>query len=209
MDEPHKENVTPEDKISISTTKCKNPAKQVLSYLHDIVYLLAAIVIVLLLVFRVVVVSGGSMNNTLIDGDMLILLSNTFYTETQQGDIIVASKDSFRDGEPIIKRVIAVENQVVDIDFASGDVFVDGVLLDEPYTSSLTTVSQGVRFPLTVPEGCVFVLGDNRIRSQDSRSTEIGLIDEREILGKAIFLLLPGTNENTESRDFTRFGGVS
>ena len=209
MDEPRKENVTPEDKISISTTKGKNPAKQVLSYLHDIVYLLAAIVILLLLVFRVVVVSGGSMNNTLIDGDMLILLSNTFYTEPQQGDIIVASKDSFRDGEPIIKRVIAVENQVVDIDFASGDVFVDGVLLDEPYTSSLTTVSQGVRFPLTVPEGCVFVLGDNRIRSQDSRSTEIGVIDEREILGKAIFLLLPGTNENTESRDFTRFGGVS
>ena len=209
MDEARNEGITPEDNTVTNNGKIANPAKQVLSYLHDIVYLLTAFVITLLFVFRVVVVSGGSMNNTLIDGDMLILVSGVFYTDPQRGDIIVASKDSFRDGEPIIKRVIAVENQIVDIDFSSGKVYVDGNLLDEPYVASLTTTNQGIRFPLTVPEGCVFVLGDNRIRSQDSRSTEIGVIDKREILGKAVFLLLPGTNGNTESRDFSRFGGIS
>ncbi len=209
LDEVRKEGVVPEENTVIKQGTASNPAKQVLSYLHDIVYLLAAIVIALLFVFRVVVVSGGSMNNTLVDGDMLILVSSVFYTEPQQGDIIVACKDSFRDGEPIIKRVIAVEDQIVDIDFSSGKVYVDGVPLDEPYAASLTTTNQGTRFPLTVPKGCVFVLGDNRIRSQDSRSTEIGVIDNREILGKAVFLLLPGTNGNTEHRDFNRFGGIS
>ena len=188
--------------------KVKNPARSILYYLHDVVYFLALIIIVLLTCFRVVVVSGDSMKRTLLDGDLLILISNTFYTDPQQGDIIVASKDSFEDGEPIIKRVIAVEGQRVDINFATGSVYVDGNLLEEVYISSRTTTDEGTTFPLVVDEGCVFVLGDNRIRSKDSRSEEIGLIDKREILGKAVFLLFPGTSKDEESRSFERIGGL-
>lgn len=189
--------------------KLRNPAKQVLFYLHDIVYFVSLAIVLLLLCFRVVVVSGDSMKNTLVDGDMLVLLGNTFYRNPQQGDIIVASKDSFRDGEPIIKRVIAVEGQIVDINFSTGTVYVDGVALEEPYISSMTTNSEGIQFPVEVKEGQIFVLGDNRIRSKDSRSTEIGLIDKRQILGKVIFLLVPGTDKGTAERDFGRIGGLT
>jgi len=202
------ENAQAEKKES-TTKRHGNVAKGVLFYLHDIVYFLAIIVVVLLLCFRVVIVSGSSMKNTLQNGDMLILLGNTFYHTPKQGDIIVASKDTFENGEPIIKRVIAVEGQTVDINFATGTVYVDGMALDEPYISNRTTNSEGMQFPLVVDEGCVFVLGDNRIRSKDSRSNEIGLIDKRDILGKAIFLLIPGAGDNGNERDFGRIGGLS
>ncbi len=181
--------------------------KTVLLYLHDLVYLLAVILLILLLTFRVVVVSGSSMVPTLLDGDYLLLLSTPLYRSPQYGDIIVAGKDSFRNGEPIIKRVIAVEGQTVDIDFESGIVYVDGVALEEPYTNNLTTLDEGTGFPLEVGKGCVFVLGDNRGRSEDSRSPAIGQIDKREILGKALFLFLPGTGEDGNERDFGRIGG--
>ena len=177
-------------------------------YLHDIVYLLCAMLVVLLLVFRVVVVSGTSMNMTLLDGDYLLLLSNTFYHEPKQGDIIVVSKDSFDNGAAFVKRVIATEGQTVDIDFDLGIVYVDGIALEEDYINNLTTTTGGTQFPLVVEEGCVFALGDNRGISKDSRYPDIGQIDRREILGKAIFLVLPGTNTitNPQPRDFTRIG---
>jgi len=177
----------------------------VLGYLHDFVSILSGILLVLLLVFRVVVVSGPSMKNTLFHGDYIILLNNTFYTEPKQGDIIVASKDSFKDGEPIIKRIIATGGQKVDIDFNKGIVYVDGVALDEPYTRTGTNLQEGVYFPLTVEEGCVLVMGDNRNESKDSRNPEIGFIDEREILGRAIFLLFPGKSDQ-QTRQFNRIG---
>ena len=183
--------------------------QSVLLYLHDIVYLLGIILLILMLVFRVVVVSGSSMLPTLVSGDRLLLLSTPLYHPPRYGDLIVASKDSFEDGEPIIKRVIAVEGQTVDIDFSTGTVYVDGVALNEPYINNLTTLSEGVNFPLIVEDGCVFVLGDNRGRSQDSRSPLIGQIDKREILGKAFFLFLPGINAETKQRDFDRIGGLS
>ena len=185
-------------------------SKAVTLYLHDIIYLLCAMLVVLLLVFRVVVVSGTSMNMTLLDGDYLLLLSNTFYHQPKQGDIIVVSKDSFDDGAAFVKRVIATEGQTVDIDFQQGIVYVDGVALEEPYINNLTTTSGGVHFPLKVEEGCVFALGDNRGISKDSRYPDIGQIDSREILGKAIFLMLPGTNTemNPQPRDFARIGVI-
>lgn len=183
--------------------------KSVMLYFHDLVYLLVVALVLLLLCFRVVVVSGTSMNTTLLDGDYLLLLSSTFYASPEQGDIVVASKDSFDDGEPIVKRIIAVEHQTVDIDFDKGIVYVDGEALEEPYTLTLTTEEEGVQFPLTVDEGCVFVLGDNRENSLDSRSREIGLIDSREIIGKAIFLFFPGTNRGLTDRDFSRIGALS
>lgn len=180
--------------------------KNILSYLHDLVFGLVGILLVFMFLFRMVVVSGPSMMQTLQDGDRLILLSNVLYTNPKYGDIVVASKDSFKDGEPIIKRVIATEGQTVDIDFEQGVVYVDGTALEEPYTNTPTNLFEGTSFPLTVMEGCVFVLGDNRNDSLDSRSSQIGQIDKRELLGKVIFLAIPGTNEDSGKRDFNRIG---
>lgn len=191
-----------------SQNNAKTKGKQgVLAYLHDIVCLVAAVVLLFSLCFRIVVVSGPSMNDTLVDGDWLLLAGSLFYGQPQQGDIIVASKDSFDDGKPIIKRVIAVQGQTVDIDFSQGIVYVDGQPLVEEYISSPTTIDEGMTFPLNVSDGCVFVLGDNRENSKDSRSLQIGLIDNREILGKAIFLFVPGDDGGHIQRDFTRIGG--
>ena len=182
--------------------------QNLLMYVHDLSYMLILILLVFLLLFRVIVVSGDSMNATLIDGDYLLLLSNVFYTDPEPGDIIVASKASFDNGEAIIKRVIATEGQIVDIDFVNGIVYVDGLPIDEPYINNLTTRAEGVQFPLIVEEGCIFVLGDNRAVSKDSRHPEIGLIDTREVLGKALVLMVPGINEFTEERDFDRTGVI-
>ena len=184
-------------------------AQNVLLYLHDIVYLLSFILVLLLLVFRVVVVSGSSMYQTLLNGDYLLLLSNTFYTNPQAGDIVVISKQSFDNGTPIVKRIIATEGQDVDIDFQNGIVYVDGIALDESYTNTATNTNGGVQFPLTVPDGCVFVMGDNRNNSRDSRYPEIGFVDEREILGKAIYLILPGSGEYGYELDYERIGVIS
>ena len=177
-------------------------------YLHDLIYLLTIIMVVFFLLFRMVVVSGSSMYNTLWDGDYLLVLSSVFYHDPQPGDIIVASKESFNSGEPIIKRVIATEGQKVDIDFEAGIVYVDGVALEEDYTYTPTNEEEGMTFPLTVDEGCIFAMGDNRNKSKDSRNPEIGLIDEREILGRAVFLVLPGTHGGEAERDFDRFGAL-
>ena len=182
--------------------------KNVLLYLHDLVYLLAGIILVFLLFFRIVVVSGSSMYSTLKHGDWLLISSGVFFREPEFGDIVIASKDSFESGEPIIKRVIATEGQKVDIDFTSGIVYVDDVALVEDYTYTRTTVYEGVDFPLTVSEGCVFVMGDNRNESKDSRSPEIGLVDKREILGKALFLLFPGDRRENFSRSLQRIGAI-
>ena len=181
----------------------------VYEYLHDVLGLLVVVILILVFFLRVVIVSGSSMKNTLVDGDYVLLLSNFVYHNPEQGDIVVACKDSFRGGEPIIKRVIAVEGQTVDIDFDAGTVYVDGEALVETYIGSPTQTPEGVQFPLVVDEGCVFVLGDNRMDSTDSRSPSIGMIDRREILGKAVFLLLPGTDKGDSDRDFKRIGGLA
>ena len=183
-------------------------ASSVLQYLHDLVFMLAIIMVVFLLFFRMVVVSGPSMYSTLWDGDWLLVLSNTFYQEPEKGDIIIASKQSYNAGEPIIKRVIATEGQKVDIDFEAGIVYVNDVPLEEDYTYTMTNVDEGMEFPLIVSEGCIFAMGDNRNRSRDSRYPDIGLIDKREILGKAVFLIYPGVGEDPFGgpRDYDRIG---
>ena len=189
--------------------KAENSWKQsVIFYLHDLVYMLMTILLVFLLFFRVIVVSGDSMYSTLRDGDYLLLLGNLFYQEPERGDIVVISKQSFDNGKPIVKRVIAVEGQTVDIDFENAVVYVDGIALEEPYINSPTSFNEGTVFPLTVAENCIFVLGDNRGVSRDSRDPVIGQVDEREVLGKAIFLMLPGTSHGNQARDMGRIGVV-
>ena len=197
------------DPVDDTLSKREESKTNILLYLHDFVYWLTGILLVFLLLFRVVVVSGPSMNQTLVHGDYLLLINNVFYTQPKQGDIIVAAKASFDAGEPIIKRVIATEGQWVDIDFDTGTVYVNGTALVEPYTNTPTNLYEGISFPLMVDEGCFFVMGDNRNESKDSRSIEIGQIDEREILGKAIFLFMPGRDPVTRKQNFHRIGALS
>lgn len=182
--------------------------KSVIFYLHDLIYMLMSILLVFLLFFRVIVVSGDSMYSTLLDGDYLLLLGNLFYQEPEQGDIVVISKQSFDNGKPIVKRVIATEGQTVDL--ADGIVYVDGIALEESYIHAQTYPysANGTSFPLTVEEGCIFALGDNRGVSRDSRDPVIGQIDKREILGKAIYLMIPGTSHGDQLRDKGRIGVI-
>jgi len=206
--------VTADENIRRRTPSDKNKnswQKDILLYIHDLTGMLAVIMLVFLLLFRMVIVSGSSMYSTLWDGDWILLISGTFYQEPEYGDIIVACKDSFNDGEAIIKRVIATEGQTVDIDFEAGIVYVDGVALEEPYTHTSTNYAEGMTFPVKVEEGCVFVMGDNRNNSRDSRDPDIGLVDRREILGKAVFLVFPGTGEdgNAAPRDYDRIGALT
>ena len=184
------------------------PQQTLFKEARDIIVVLLVFMLVYILCFRMVIVVGGSMYDTLVNGDRLILISNVLYRNPKAGDIVVASKDSFRDGECIVKRVIATEGQEVDIDFTNGNVYVDGVLLEEDYIYTPTMLYEGVSFPLVVEEGCIFVMGDNRMDSKDSRSTEIGLIDCREILGKAVFLLFPGKDAISGKLDLGRIGGL-
>ena len=189
----------------------RTPTEELLGYLHDVVYVLALVLLVFSFCIRVVTVSGSSMFSTLQDGDYLLLLNRPLCGELEQGDIVVASMERFRGGEAIVKRVIATEGQTVDIDFREGVVYVDGVALEEDYTYTPTNLSEGVEFPLVVQEGCVFLMGDNRGDSRDSRAPEIGQVDEREILGRAIMLIFPGTGRGEYTMPFSldRIGGLN
>ncbi len=183
--------------------------QSVLLYVHDLMCMLLMVMLLFLVVFRVILVTGDSMFTTLWDGDYLLLVSELFCGAPEPGDIVVISKQSFDNGSPIVKRVIATEGQTVDIDFESGTVYVDGKALREPYIHNETTNEEGTVFPLTVAENCIFVLGDNRAVSLDSRSPQIGQIDRREVLGKALFLMIPGTHHGQLLPDYSRIGAVN
>ncbi len=159
--------------------------KLILAFYENSMMLVAGLVIVLLFYtfgFKTVAVDGNSMLPTLRHGDRLVITA--FCSEPKQGDIIISTQPNYF-GNSIVKRVIATENQTVDINFSTGDVFVDGVLLDEPYINNPTLNKDTLDFPVTVPEGYVFVMGDNRQGSTDSRSDKIGFIKEEYILGVA------------------------
>lgn len=171
----------------------------------------AAAVLIITLLFTFVVrmmgVQGGSMLQTLQDGDRLLVLNSPLVSGYEYGDIVIARKLSFSE-DPIVKRVIAVGGQTVDIDFSQGVVYVDGVALKEDYVNDLTYTDEGLRFPVTLEEDQVFLMGDNRNRSSDSRTPSIGPVDTRYLIGKAVFLLFPGPDSVTEKRDFSRIGFV-
>lgn len=158
-------------------------------------------------VFRLSVVRGHSMLPSLQEQDLLLVVSRPLCGEFQPGDIVVMQKTSLQLNQ-IIKRVIATEGQVVDIDFGTGTVYVDGQRLQEDYVNEPTYREEGMEFPLRVPEGSVFVMGDNRNHSTDSRDARLGTVDVRYIAGKAKILLFPGASEETGRRDFGRIGGV-
>lgn len=153
--------------------------------------LTALIICVVLFVFfiRIIDVSGTSMNPTLNNGDKM-LVSDLFYTP-RAGDIVVFKSDTYDPDKALVKRIIATEGQQVNIDFENGIVYVDGVALEEDYILEKTTNKLDFIGPQEVPEGCVFVMGDNRNASTDSRKSEIGMVDSRQILGRVYFVLFP------------------
>ncbi|MEG0777572.1 MAG: signal peptidase I [Oscillospiraceae bacterium] len=165
-----------------------SPAGEAYEWTQCLVSALLICVLVFAFFVRIIGIIGYSMVPTFDDGDSVII-SNLFY-QPEQGDIVVLRKQEFQD-EPIIKRVIAVEGQTVDIDFDSGVVSVDDKPLSEPYTAEPTLTPLDFDGKITVPENCVFVMGDNRNHSTDSRESTIGCVDERYIMGKVLFRILP------------------
>lgn len=119
-----------------------------------------------------------------------MLTSNWGYVP-ERGDIVVLNKESFWNGMPIVKRIIAVGGDEINIDFEAGKVWVNDELLDEPYIAEPTHKQEDMEFPQVVPEGCVFVMGDNRNGSTDSRNLLLGMVDERYILGHVLTIAYP------------------
>jgi signal peptidase I len=174
--------------------------KTLYEWLEEIVIALTLVILVFTFLFRVVTVTGESMLPNFVEGQKLIVTNLGHSVE--QGTVVVITNVL---NEPIIKRVIATEGQTVDIDYETGVVYVDGEAVDETQfglENGITTrpysTLEAMVFPQTVPEGCVFVLGDNRGVSKDSRYTEVGMVDTRHILGEAVFTLYP----------FDRFGVI-
>ena len=172
--------------------------------------LITAVVGVVLLftfAFRLIGVSGPSMQDTLYTGDRLLVL-NAAFCDFQPGDVVVINNYNADLSDTLIKRIIAVGGQTIDIDLASSTVYVDGQPLDEPYVKGFTDTIEGTRFPLTLAEDEVFVMGDHRDHSTDSRSARLGPVKEGYLQGKAVLLLLPGTNPDLGAREWDRIGLV-
>ena len=178
------------------------------SWLRTLVCVVLATVLVFTLVVRIVRVEKQSMRETLQNGDILLTVNRHLAGELKAGDIVVVKKEYFEDGKPIVKRIIATEGQTVDIDFDAGVVYVDGQALEEDYIREPTYLDEGLEFPITVPEGCLFLLGDNRNNSMDSRYPDLGPVDVRCVIGKAVVLVFPGKTAETGKRDFGRIGGL-
>ncbi len=183
-----------------SEEKTRKLFSDALDWVNSIIYAVAAMLLLNLFFFRPITVSGDSMNNTLVDGDRVILTN--FGYSPSYGDIVVVQADKLKNkntgryGEPIIKRVIAVEGETIRINFTEGKVYVNDVLLEEDYIKDLTHfrsygwMESGETY--TVPENCVFVMGDNRNISNDSRNlSDVGFVDESLIMGKVFVRFSP------------------
>ncbi len=205
------------------TVREKKPEEQEPESLEGILYswaqalIVAVVGVVLLFTFgvRLIGVSGPSMQDTLYTGDRLVVLSNLF-GGYKRGDVVVVNAYNAELSETIVKRIVATGGQTVDIDFVSGTVYVDGEALEEPYIKEPTYSMEGLTFPVTLAEDEVFIMGDNRNSSTDSRSTMLGPVNEGYIQGKALFLLTPGktpdptdpTNPDKGERDWSRVGFI-
>lgn len=183
-----KRKLSPEDIEALEQKKRSNA--------YDWIQCLASALIVCVVIFiffvRVIDVKGTSMYPTLNNQDKM-LVSDLFY-KPKVGDVVVFTKDEYDPDKALVKRVIATEGQEINIDFDLGIVYVDGQAIEEDYINELTTTKLDFIGPQTVPEGCVFVMGDNRNMSTDSRKTEIGMVDNRLIIGKVYCVIFPLTS---------------
>lgn len=186
-------------KSNINTVKQREgAAPNVFEWIQAFLGPMVLVVLILTFVFRIVNVDGTSMMNTLHNSDKVIV-TNLLY-EPADGDIVVISHGQ-EYPTPIIKRVIATEGQSVKIDYENNLVIVDGVVIDQPYIAEPMIddpITYDQEIPEVIPEGKVFVMGDNRNNSLDSRSQKVGLVNKTDIIGKAQFIFLP----------FDRFGGL-
>ena len=162
-------------------------------WLQMLTFVLVGVVLVFTFLGMVIGVSGTSMYSTLHHQDIMVI-QRVGYTPAQ-GDVVVLRKDSFLE-EAIVKRVIAVAGQEVEIDYDANTVYVDGVALDEPYINQededvMVERSGMVYREFTVPKGCIFVMGDNRNGSTDSRYAELGMVDTGYVLGRALCVAFP------------------
>ena len=167
--------------------------KSAFEWMEDLTFMLVLVAVIFTFVLRLITVDGTSMLPNYSDGDRVLVTGDII--GAKQGDVVIIN--NVLDG-PIIKRVIATEGQVVDFDAQNKSVLIDGVPLDDSQfgvQNGITEISWSnynmLEFPATVPEGCVFVLGDNRVLSLDSRFADVGMIDTRNILGKALFKVFP------------------
>ena len=184
------------------------PGRDLYEWVQSLVGSVLVVVAIFTFGIRMLGVDGHSMLNTLQHDDRLLVVNPIFYHDYQYGDIVILRKNGVFDNDPIVKRVIAVGGQTVDIDFDAGVVYVDGEALEEDYIREPTNTAEGTEFPLTVPEGSIFVMGDNRNGSSDSRDYRLGTVDTRYVIGKAAFLIFPGPDYDTEKRDFSRIGVI-
>jgi signal peptidase I len=172
----------------------RDPFNRVFDWVEMLALYFSIGLILIILFFKHSPVVGNSMNPTLSNGDILIV--STFMYTPKANDIIVCQSESYGLEKPLVKRIIATEGQTVKIDYKSWTVTVDGKVLEEDYIKREADSMRGSNYlpeTFTVPENCVFVMGDNRNGSSDSRIREIGFIDERYILGKVAFRIAPVT----------------
>lgn len=178
------------DKKKVEIISPESISAGIYDWIRCVIFAIAIVVICLTFVFRLVEVDGGSMNDTLFSGDKVIV-TNLFY-EPHNNDVVVISHGS-KYANPIIKRVIAIEGQSVKLDYENERIFVDGIEINEPYIKGTTFSGNwgDNHIPDVIPKGKIFVMGDNRLVSMDSRSTEIGLIDVENVIGKAQVVVFP------------------
>ena len=196
------------EKMEDQQEEKESEGRESYEWVQALVCSVLAVVVLFTFGARLIGVDGHSMLPTLQNGDRMLVLNAMLYHDYQYGDVVVLRKDSFLK-EPIVKRVIATAGQTVDIDFDSGTVYVEGEALREDYINELTFLEEGTEFPLTVPEGHIFVMGDNRNRSSDSRDSNLGTVDTRYVIGRAVAVAFPGVDEETLKRDFRRIGVIA
>ena len=202
------ENLNFENKQEATSSDSGAFENTIYDWARCLVSAVAGVVLLFVFVLRLIGVSGGSMQNTLYTGDRLLMINSAF-CNFEQGDIVVINAYNAQLDDTIIKRIIAVGGQTIDIDFSTGVVFVDGKALEEDYVKELTFTTGGTQFPPTLAEDEVFVMGDNRNASTDSRSTMLGAVKKDYIQGEAFFLLIPGKTAGTDKMDWSRFGFIS